>query len=153
MEEGLALHQKWEKEITKSKKLDVGGTIFTFINPKCETKKIVSYNDRWDLSGTFDALDEGTIYEFKSGVMGSLEYTNGYQLPFYFLIAELDGIEVDKGILIHYNQHKDAVDATMLWNSKRQIEKAKNFIDSLAPEVEDYFIKNNISFEKRDEKI
>jgi hypothetical protein len=148
MEDGLALHQKWAETITKKKTLDVGHTIFKFVEPKCEVKKIVSYNDKWDISGTFDILDGETIYEMKSGVMGSLEYLNTYQLPLYFLIAELAKIEVSRGILIHYNQHTNTSDVSMLWNNKRQVNKARNYIDSLAPEIEEYFITNKIPLEK-----
>jgi len=148
MADGLELHEKWAKEITKNKRLKLGEAGFKFKNPKCEVKKIVSYNHRWDISGTFDILDGDTIYEMKSGVMSSLEYLNTYQLPLYFLIAEIAGIKVEKGVLIHYNQHKKETDASVLWNNKRQIEKAKNFIDSLAPEIEQYFVINNIPLEK-----
>lgn len=153
MIEGLAMHEKWEREINKSKRLKLKGHSFNFTNPQCERKMVVGYNDRWDLSGTFDVLDGGTIYEFKSGKMNSLEYVNGYQLPFYFLIAKRANIPVEKAILVHYNQHIDKYDTSMLWNSTKQIEKAENFIDSLAPEIETYFVKNHISFEKGDEEV
>ena len=149
MREGLEMHKAWEKEIKEKNSLTIKSHTFKFKNPVCEFKVIAPYNKKWDMSGTFDVLSEDTIYEFKSGVMGSLEYSRGYQLPFYFLLAELSNISAKKGILIHYNQYTKEYDTTLLWNSKRLIKKAKNFIDSLAPEIEDYFVKHNISFDKQ----
>jgi len=148
MKEGLSMHKAWEEQIKKTKKLILKEHKFSFKNPICEFKVIAPYNKKWDMSGTFDVIDDDVIYEFKSGVMGSLEYARGYQLPFYFLLAEIANIKIKQGILIHYNQYTKKYDTTLLWNSKRLIKKARNFIDSLAPEIEDYFVKHNISFKK-----
>jgi hypothetical protein len=148
MKQGLEYHAKWESEIKKTKKLKIGKATIKFETPKTELKKIVSYNEKWDLSGTFDCLDKTTLYEFKTGVASSMEYTNNNQLPLYFLIAELDKTPIEKGVLIRYNQYMKEADMTVLWNSRELVEKARNFVDSLAPEVEQYFIDHNLPFNK-----
>lgn len=146
--DGIAFHKKWEKEILSEGKLSMGRTVLKFKNPKCEWKNIVPYNEQFDLSGTFDCIDDGGIYEWKSGVMGSLEYAQSYQLGIYFVMAEIMGLTVDRGILAHFNQHTGKADISIVWNTEREREKSRNFIDSLAPEIHQYFIENHLSFEK-----
>lgn len=149
MKDGLRLHIEWGKEIKKTNLLKLENSKFEFKKPALEKKVVVSYSDRYDISGTFDCLDGDLLWEFKSGVANSLQYVNNNQLPLYFLIAELAGIKIKKANLIHYNQHISKVDTAILWNSPRVIKEAKNFIDSLAPEIEAHFIKNKIPMGKK----
>jgi len=148
MSEGLEYHHKWEDSIKKDKTLTVGGCTLKFNSPKCEVKKLVNYSEQFDLSGIFDCIDGETLYEWKTGVASSSEYTNGNQLPFYFLIAKLEGTPIEKGVLMRYNQYEKEADLTVLWNSDEQIEKAKNFIDSLAPDILTYWTDHKLPFDK-----
>ena len=62
----------------------------------------------------------------------------------YFLGLDLAKIPVDRAIINHYNQHTDTLDRTLVWKSPQEIERAKNFICTLAPEIETYFTENGI---------
>lgn len=149
MSEGIKLHETWGATIRLSRLVTVGNTLLLFKNPRVEHKVQCPYNDHYELSGIFDCLDGDTLYEFKSGTIGSHEYASGYQLPFYFLLCHLLAVDVQKGILVHYNQHEDTADIMVMYNNPRQIERAKNWIDSLAPEFEEYIVKNGIDKMKK----
>lgn len=148
MEEGIKYHEAWADTILKKGKLTIGGTTFSFKKPEVEKKITVSYNDRWDLSGVFDCIDCGGLYEWKSGVMSSLEYMQSYQAGIYFVIAEIAKIPLEQCILAHYNQHEDKADISIVWNNEKIRERSRNFIDSLAPEIEQYFTDHQLSFDK-----
>ncbi len=148
MDDGIKWHEKWANEIQTKAKVKLGNTTFKFKSPKVEWKNIVPYNDLFDLSGTFDCVDGGDIYEWKTGKMSALEYAQGYQLGIYFVIAKIANLPIDYGILAHYNQYTDKADIVTVWNTGREREKADNFISSLAPEIHQYFIDNNLSFDK-----
>ena len=145
---GINFHKKLEDEIINNKKIKLGKTELSFENPLCEVKHKVPYNEISSLSGVYDCLDGNTLYEFKSGVQSSLEYTQSYQLGIYFLIAKKLNIEIERGIIVHYNQHEDKSDVSIVYNTNREREKAINFIDSLSYEIYKYFEDNNLPFEK-----
>ena len=143
MEDGIAHHKKWAQEIDKKKELKFGRSILKFNSPQTEKEIIVPYKD-YDLKGIFDCLDGDTLYEFKSGRMTSLEYLQGYQLALYFLIAKLSQIQISKAILAHYNQHENTADISIVWNNSGEIDRAVNLIETMAPEIEQYFRKKKI---------
>lgn len=140
MEDGVAFHKQWAKEIKDTKKLKIGKTELSFINPQPELEITVPYNDRWDLKGHIDCVDLPTIYEWKTGVMSSLEYAISYQVPLYFLLGSLSQMEIDRAVIYHFNQYKNQSDVSIVWNGREKIDKAHNFIESLAPEIEKNFI-------------
>lgn len=148
MTDGIKFHKLMEEEITQTKNITVGNTHFSLKNPRPEYKIITPYNERWDMSGTIDCLDDKTVYEFKTGVVPSTDYARGYQIPFYFLLMEKENIVVENAYVIHYNQYSNKTDWTMIWNGPLHIQKAQNFIDSLAPEIEQFFTEQNIPFDK-----
>lgn len=148
MEDGIRLHKQWENDIQTKGTAQFGATTLKFKDPRCEVKHIVQYNDHIDLSGTFDCIDSGDIYEFKSGVMSSMEYAGGYQLGIYFLMGEHLSLGIKRGILVHFNQHTGETDISIVWNTEREREKAKNFIDSLSGEIVTYFEQYNLPFDK-----
>lgn len=133
--EGRKYHKKWEDEIKKTNKVKIGKTELTFKKPQTEYKFYVPYNDLADLSVVIDCLDEPIIYEWKTGGQSSTSYGSGYQVPFYFLACKLKGIEVNSAILLRYDQEKDQEDATIIHNGEKTIERARNYIDSLVPEL------------------
>lgn len=148
LKDGIAYHEKWADIIQKKGTIRFGDTIFTFKSPEVEKKIVVSYNDRWDLSGVYDCLDDGGVYEWKTGVMSSLEYMQSYQAGIYFVIGEIAGIPIDRCVIAHYNQHTDKSDISIVWNTDYARERARDFIDGLAPEIEQYFIDNNLPLDK-----
>jgi len=140
MEEGLEYHKKWAEEIQRNKEL-FG---IKFKDPKVEMEVVCRYDDFWNIKGIYDCMDGDRLYEFKSGVMGSNEYARTMQLPFYFLIAELKGLKIREGRIIHHNQKINETDLTIVFNNKERISEARNFIDTLAPEIEKYVLENNL---------
>lgn len=148
IEQGRALHAKWANDIRTNNKLKIGRTEISFKNPICEYGENgelnKQYNDLFDVGGRWDALDGDTFYEFKSGKTNSLSYSGGYQIPFYFLLASLSNIHIKKAFIFHYNQYSNESDYMMIWNDQDYIVKAKNFIDSVAPEIQEYFEKYDI---------
>jgi hypothetical protein len=147
--DGLAHHKKWEEEIIQKKKLHIGKSIYTFSRPCCEYRITVPYSEDFTLTGILDCLDVEAVYEFKSGTKSSLEYAETHQLPFYFLLCELSGLEVDRGLLIHYNQYEDTSDLTIVRNTRRQIEKARNLIDTIGGEAREYFIQHKLPLDTK----
>lgn len=144
MEEGKTYHEKWSKEIKKNNELKLGASTFTFKEPLSEHVIEIPYNDRWDIKAVIDCLDGDILYEFKTGTAESLEYARGYQIPFYFLVCELAGINVERALILHWNQHIKKEDFVIVYNSQELKDKAKNFIDSLAPELEQFFVEQGI---------
>ena len=143
-EEGKMWHKKWEREINATKKLTIGKETFTFKDPKPEVKIVIPYNERWDLVGMMDCVDTDRFYEFKTGTTGAWSYLQSHQIPLYFLLLEKAGTPKDSAMLIHYNQKEDFVESIPVWRSEEEIEEAKNWIDSTAPEVENFFTEKNI---------
>lgn len=148
MAQGRALHEKWANDIKNTKTLVLGATTLRFDSPRCEYgsngELNKPYNELWDVGGRFDCLDKKILYEFKSGVKTALDYAGEYQIPFYFLLAELAEIEIEKAILAQYNQYQNKTDLIIIWNGKEQIERVRNWIDSLAYDIYDYFRNNGL---------
>lgn len=148
MEDGIKWHKTWQEQIENEGQLSMGRTTFTFKDPVCEKKLVAPLNDEVEISCVYDCLDYGCIYEWKSGVMSALEYVQGYQLGIYFLVAELLDIPVERGILAHFNQYENEADIVVVWNTERERDKARNFIESLTPEIVSYFEQYQLPFEK-----
>lgn len=148
MMEGRRLHEEWASKINKDKTLTLGLTTLTFNSPQTEFggngELNKPYNDLWDLGGRFDCIDSPVLYEFKSGVKNALDYAGEYQIPFYFLLADLAGLKIERAILLHYNQYLNKSDLVIVHNSKDQVNKARNFVDSIAPSVYQYFLDNGL---------
>lgn len=149
MKQGKEYHEKWGAEITETGTVKIGKTHFNFTNPQIEHGIIVPYNDRWDLKAVYDCLDDDILYEFKTGTTDTMQYARSYQIPFYFLVAKLSNIPVKYAVLMHYNQHNNKGGFMLLHNGDEMIAKAQNLIDTLAPEIEQYFIENKIPLDKK----
>lgn len=141
MEEGKKFHEDIADCITKRNMLpdymDFSGK---FLTPKPEHSVVVSYNELFDLKGVFDCLDEPYLYEFKTGVSDSLEWTRTQQIPLYFLICEIAQIGVDLAYVIRHNQYQKETDYTIVHNSKRLVEQARNVVDTVGPEIHTFFL-------------
>ena len=148
MDDGKKYHEAWEASIKETKQVTIGKTQIKFADPRSELPVIVSYNDRWDIKAVFDCLDEPILYEFKTGKTDIMTYARSYQLPLYFLVAQLAGIEIVQARLIRHNQHNGETELMVIWNDEQMVEKARNYIDTLGPEIYDYFVKNGIPFDK-----
>ncbi len=143
MDDGKRIHQEIEKYIGQYQKLPKFlGASLPLTNPQPEQKIIVSYNSRWDLSAIIDCIDDDFFIEFKTGTTPAFYYTRKYQSPFYFLALELNKTPRDKSFLVKYNQHNQKSEVILIWKSK--IAEVRNYIDTLAPEIEEFFIEKGI---------
>lgn len=140
MKAGKELHEKMEAYIKEHKQFPewVSKTI-KLHDPISEQVYVVDYNEKFLLKGVIDVTDNKVLYELKSGIADSLKYTKEFQVPIYFLLCELSGIEIDRAIIIHHNQYTNKNDVAMVWNGKRQIERARNYIDSIGSDIYHYF--------------
>ena len=137
---GKELHEKMEKHIIKHRQFpDWVSETIKLHDPLTEKVYVADYNEKFLLKGILDVIDNKVIYDLKTGLADSLKYTKEYQIPIYFLLCELMEIEVDRAILIHHNQYTGVNDLAMVWNGKRQIERARNYIDSIGSDVLLYF--------------
>jgi hypothetical protein len=144
MENGKRVHKEIEEHIKTYNTFPEWFFDYPLTLPETEKEVVVSYNEMFDLKGVFDCLDpvEKTLFEFKTGNSDSLEWARTWQLPIYFLIAELGKIDIDKAILIRNNGKES--DFVVVHNSKRLRDKARNIVDSLGPEIYEYFTKEGL---------
>jgi hypothetical protein len=143
MKDGKAIHKQIEKHIIDKGKLPSFLNVsLPLTNPQPEKKIIASYNKSWDLSGVIDCLDDDFFLEFKTGTTPAFYYTRKYQSPFYFLLLEIIGEPREKSYLVKYNQHQKNGEVILLWKPK--LDKVKNYIDTLAPEIEEFFLERGI---------
>lgn len=143
MEEGIMYDKKITEWVDLYKKLpdEFGGD--TLLAPRPQEKIVVPF-EKWDLVIVPDIIDTPILWENKTGIKDSADYSNDFQIPMYFLGLDLAKIPVDRAIINHYNQHTNTLDRTLVWKSPQEIERAKNFICTLAPEIETYFQDNGI---------
>ena len=143
MTEGKEIHEDIAKTI------DETGAFPKYLNfdyqlliPETEKAVTVPYNELCDLKAIFDCYSIPDLFEFKTGVSDSLVWSRTFQVPLYFLIAELDGIPEDmmeKAYIIRYNQYNKTSDYTVVHNTKEQRDKARNVVDSVVYPIWKYF--------------
>lgn len=136
---GKQLHEELEASVKNTKAWPTRFSSIKLNNPISEVIKVVDYNDEFLLKGVIDIVDSPTIYEFKTGLATSDKYAREYQVPIYFLLCELAEIECEKAIIVHHNQYTGINDVSLVWNGKRQIERARNYIDSIGSDIYNYF--------------
>jgi hypothetical protein len=143
MTHGLETHKKIEEHINKTNTFPEWFFNYPLTLPETEKQVVVSYNEMFDLKGVFDCFDsvDKTIFEFKTGGADSLEWARTWQLPIYFLIAQIGGLDVSKAILIRNN---GVSDFCVVHNSKRLRDRASNIIDSLGYEIREYFLNEGL---------
>lgn len=143
MEDGLLYHAELEEHVALHGAIPKEYPQIPLKNPQAEQKVIVSFNDMFDLSCKYDILDvEGKSFiEFKTGVTDALEYASGYQIPLYFLIGHINAIKLDSGYIIHHNQYENKNDWCIVHNSPSMRKKAINLIESVGPEIYQFFEK------------
>jgi hypothetical protein len=148
MLDGTAYHLIWEREIKRTKQLKIGETVINFKNPECEKFIKTPFNEFFDLKGTMDCVDGSILYEFKSGKTKGLDFAGTMQIPIYFLLNEMTGNPLEKGILLHYDQHHKKTEYIVIWNDKIKMDGAHNWVETLGAEIYNYFIENKIPFDK-----
>jgi hypothetical protein len=140
MDEGKKYHQEIAESIKNFNSLPPYMDFkANFLTPKPEHEIVVPYNELADLKGIIDCLDEPYLYEFKTGVADSLEWARTNQLAFYFLLCELAKIPITSAYLIRHNQYEKTTDYTIVHNSEKLRDKARNVVDSVVYEIHNYF--------------
>jgi hypothetical protein len=139
MKNGKRLHQEIEKHILAFNTFPPWFFEYDLKLPETEKEVVVDYNEMFTLKGIFDCIDriDGTLFEFKTGNTDALAWARTWQLPIYFLIAELAKIEVKKAFLIQNNGQRS--EFVIVHNTKGKRDDARNRIDSLGPEIHSYF--------------
>lgn len=97
------------------------------------------YNEMCDLVGVFDVYTPGIITELKSGVTSASEYASTLQIPIYLLLAQMSNLPVEYSRIIRYDPTKQTYDRAIIYQSDEAINKARNYIDSIVPEIYQYF--------------
>lgn len=139
MENGKRVHEELADHITKYNSFPEWFFNYPIQLPECEKAVTVPFNEMIDLKGVFDCLDlaSSTLFEFKTGTSDSLSWARTWQIPLYFLIAEIAKIEIEKAILIRNDGKKS--DFVVVHNTQRLRDRARNIVESLSPEIWEYF--------------
>ena len=146
MKEGKELHDKVGQYIQRHTAFPKWFFDYKLETPESEKEVVVSYNEYFDLKGYFDCYDSTTktLFEFKTGKTDSLTWSRSWQIPIYFLLGELKGLEIQSAFLIRYNQYIKETDFCIVHNSKELRDSARNFIDSNAVEIREFFLINGL---------
>lgn len=146
MEAGKKLHEEIAEHVTMYNTFPDWFANHELKMPETEKEVIVEYNEMFDLKCYMDLYDSvtNTLFEYKSGVSDSLSWARTWQIPIYFLIAELANIKVDSAYLIHHDQYKKETDWCVVHNNKTKRDMARNIIDSLGPDIYYYFEKEGL---------
>jgi len=139
LDRGREFHETMSKHIEQHKQFPDWFFSYPLKNPQSEVTVTVPYNDLFDLKTIIDATDYPDIFEFKTGVQSSLEWVTNGQLAFAFLCCQLANIPVERGYLIRYDHAVKKSDFVMMWNNENLIQEAKNRIDSIGPEIYEFF--------------
>lgn len=145
MEEGI----KWDKLVNESVTahnalpIEFGGDKLQ--SPTAQVKWVAEYNEQFDLVGVADVIDGKTLYEIKTGSSkDSADYSIDFQIGMYLVLARLKEVEIEKAMILHYDQNAKTLDKTLIWNSKEERARANNYIDSIAPDIYEYFKQNKL---------
>jgi hypothetical protein len=145
---GLDFEDKVCKRAEDTTILTVGKTNFQLFKPEFQKELTVSYSDLVDIKGRFDIFDKKVLYELKTGIKTSAEYSNEKQVPLYFFICKLAQIPVNQAFILRYDQYNNKDDFTLIWNNDEICNRGKNFVDSLVPDIYDYFASKGILNQK-----
>lgn len=101
----------------------------------------IGYNDMFVLKGEIDILDASEIIEIKcSQSKDSGQYANDWQVDFYLFIADLypsmdDVNKIKKGVIYRYDPIKKTYDRSIVYKSKRRMDRIKRLIDREGPKL------------------
>lgn len=117
-----------------------------------DSLRVPKVQEKWEadfegyrLVGVPDVVDQDTLYEIKTGTgKDSSDYAMDFQVGMYLLLGELLGKGLKKALILHYNQRSKELDKTLIWDTPFERERARNFIQTLAPEIFSYFSENNL---------
>lgn len=140
MKRGSAFDQKTRAYIAEHKTLppELGGKkLVNPISDKDQLKFVVPFSN-YTLSAEFDTLDTPAIYEFKSSsVKDSADYSNDYQVDFYFLVSQILGLEVDRAYIFRQDAvYPSKYDSGLVWKSPSRMTDMVTKITTYGPQIE-----------------
>lgn len=141
---GNQFDKKIKDTIMNEKTVKIGDRQLKFNSPEVDYEVKVDYNEIAILHGFIDCRDKNIIYEFKTGKTDSLSYLSDYQVDMYILMCELLEKPIEKAYLIRYDQYTNMWDISQKWKTNHSLNRARNFIDSLSPEIYTFFQKEGI---------
>jgi hypothetical protein len=146
MNEGTAFHKSWEESILKHKRLpkELSTQNQPLIAPRTEVYLKKDITPQIEYSGIIDCLDEPILYEFKSGNKVSSDYANTKQIDGYALLCAKEGIKIEKGFYLHYNQKTKDTDCAMVWITPKRLERVEKWIIKNATEFYNYLLENKL---------
>ena len=148
MKEGREWHQKWAEETRRTGRLPevFGGR--KLIKPQTELKiEIPNLGKGYEwlqLVGVIDAIDDGVIYEYKTGVSESNSYVGSFQAGIYAILAASRGLEAKQCQIHHYNQYRNKSDMSIFWITPKMLAETDNWIKTIAGEMFQYFKDNDL---------
>ena len=145
MDEGTKWDLKVQEFVKANKQLPPEFLGLPLNNPLCQVEQKVNYNELCYLKGIFDIYDSPILYEIKTGSSkDSGDYTVDFQVSMYLLMCDMLKLPIDRAMIIHYDQHTGKTDSSLIWKSDQELKRARNFIDTLVPEIVTYFEENGI---------
>lgn len=139
---GREFHEKWDKEIKETKclpKLFGAKKLNNFESEKFASREL----DKWlILNGKVDLydIDEKTIYDWKTGVVGSESYANSKQSGIYQILIP----EAKKFVFYCYNQYNKKVEMSIRHLTKKTLKESLEWVSSLAGEMYNYLETNEM---------
>lgn len=146
MERGTMFDKYTKGYVVENKALppELGGK--KMVQPVAPFAMSASYNDLIDLKGEVDVWNSEEFIEVKCAeAMDSAQYLSTLQLPFYFLMAELSFNKVVQyGTVYRFDPAHKKYDTSTLYKTPRVIQKMKDVIDKVGPEMHTYFTDQGI---------
>lgn len=144
MAEGQKYHEQWAEEIKKTNCMPkvFGGMPLT--NPEVEKYERVELAPWLDLSGKIDLLDNGVVYDWKTGKASSECSASSQQIGVYGVLCTYSGKYVNKGEIHHYDQYIKKVDISSVWITDKLLDNSLNWIITLSGEMQNYILENKL---------
>lgn len=144
MIDGKKFHEEWSFETEENGRLPKVFGDKELVNPLVEKKLEAHITDWLELVGIADCIDNGMIYEYKTGVTDSQTYARTFQGGVYGILATYNDITISQIAFMHYNQYTKRSDTSYVWLTDKRISEAMEWIITYASEMHDYLESNNL---------
>lgn len=142
MKFGKQKHEEWEQEVIKNSRFPQvfgGRPVNQF---KTELKIEKKLTDWLLLVGVVDLWlpDELTIVDWKTGVVTSEQYANGFQPPVYqILLPQAKRFEIH-----HFDQYNNHCDMSIGYLTDKTLSSAIDWVLTYGSEMHSYFTENDL---------
>lgn len=142
MKFGKDKHQEWENEVNKHKRFPeiFGGRKIGKFETELKVEKQLS--DWLLLVGVIDLWlpEERTIVDWKTGVVTSEQYANGFQMPVYQILKP----EANRFEIHRHNQYSRKEDMSIGYLTDNTLSDAVDWVITHASEMHSYFVDNDL---------